>query len=828
MKKKILSVVLALCMMVGVVPSVGLLTLASDQGYTFNAVETGLSSFAIDSNKSLWGWGLNYMGFLGDGTTDNRTKPVKIMDDVKSISVASGTGMAVKTDSSLWAWGANNNGQIGDGTCNTFDADGYRSDDANKLSPVKIMDNVVSVSVGWSHTMAITEDGALWAWGTNNKGQLGNGTTKNSYKPIKIMDNAAFVSAGWDYSMAIKTDGSLWAWGDNSYNSLGDGTSKDRLSPVEIMDNVESVSAGGYHTMAIKTDGGLWAWGVNDVGQLGDGTVSNWPVVDKSKSSPVKIMDDVAYVAAGATDIIGSNIKIGYTLAVKTDGSLWSWGGNGHGQLGDGTRTTYNYETGIQDINDRYDPVKIMDGVSTVAGGSYHGVAVKKDGSLWVWGENGGGYLGVGSENFIYSPVQLDISKLGQPVVTPIEFAFGDGAIGGYSVSPDVLEVPSSINGETVTTINGYALRGTFNRVILPNTITTIRDSAFDGSPNLTSINLPSSVNYIGDFAFKDCVSLGSIDIPNCITKIAYNTFFNCASLTEVTIPRSVTLIDSGAFEKCTSLNRIILPNSLVSIGNNTFRNSGLTEINIPGSVKVIGDFAFSENYNLGKVFIPESITYMEGGVFDNSPNVTIYSKRGSYAHTYALSKNIKWIDPNGTLSPISEKDKPSTWAIESINRASALSLVPDLMLSKYSQPTTREEFCALAVKLVETVKGKEIVERQAFSDTTDINVQKMGGLGVVSGVGSNKFSPEGIITREQSAVILANLIKALGKPLDEKSPTFADNADISPWAVSAVGQVQAAGIMGGVGNNTFMPKNTYTREQSIATLLRLFDMMSQ
>ena len=371
MKKKILSIVVALCMLAAVVPSFGLLTLASEQAYTFNAVAAGISSFAIDSNNSLWGWGLNYMGFLGDGTTDNSTKPVKIMDDVKSISVGSGTGMAIKTDSSLWAWGTNNNGQIGDGTCNTYDADGYRNDDGNKLSPVKIMDNVVSVSVGWSHTMAVTVDGSLWAWGTNNKGQLGNGTTTDSYEPIKIMDDVAFVSAGWDYSMAIKTDGSLWAWGDNSYNNLGDGTSKNRLIPTEIMDDVKFVSAAGFHTMAIKTDGSLWAWGINDVGQLGDGTVSDWED-DESKSSPIKIMDDVTYVATGATDIIGSSIKIGYTFAVKTDGSLWSWGGNRHGQLGDGTITTYNYETGIHDINDRYDPVKIMDDVSTVAAGNFH------------------------------------------------------------------------------------------------------------------------------------------------------------------------------------------------------------------------------------------------------------------------------------------------------------------------------------------------------------------------------------------------------------------------------------------------------------------------
>ena len=825
MKKKILAVVLAFCMIVAVVPSFGVLSLASEQDHTFSTVGVGISSFAIDSNKSLWGWGINYMGFLGDGTDDNRTEPVKIMDDVKYISVEAGTGMAIKTDSSLWAWGLNNYGQIGDGTCNGYSDDGYREDKYNKITPIKIMDDVVSVSVGWSHTMAVKSDGSLWVWGSNNAGQLGNGTTINSYKPIKIMDDVSFVSAGWDYSMAIKIDGSLWSWGSNLYNSLGDGTRVDRLTPIKIMDNVSFVSAGGYHTMAIKTDGSLWGWGVNDVGQLGDGTVSDGPV-NNSKSTPIKIMDDVVYVATGATDIIGSSIKIGYTLAVKSDGSLWSWGGNRHGQLGDGTRTTYNYDTWIHNINDRYAPVKIMDGVSNVSAGEFHVVAVKKDGSLWVWGENGGGYLGVIGENFICSPVELNLSNLGLIDVKPlVEFYFSNSIIGGYSTSPDVLEIPSSINGQTVTTIGSNALRGTFIRVILPNTITTLGSSAFDGSPNMTDINIPSSVTSIGDFAFYNCVSLGSIDIPDGITKIGISTFRNCTSLTNVTIPNSVKSIDGSAFEKCTSLSKIILPNSLVSIGYNAFINSGLTEINIPRSVKTIDNFAFSENYNLGKVFMPESITYMESGVFSNSPNVTIYSTQNSYAHTYAMTNNIKWVDINGTIS---EKDKPSTWAIESINRAITLGLVPDLFQSKYTQPATRAEFCALAVELFEKVKGEDIAERRMFLDTTDISVQKMGGLNVVDGVGNDNFSPKGIITREQSAVILANLIKAIGKPLKETPPTFNDNEDISSWAVMSVGQVQKAEIMEGVGDNTFDPKAIYTREQSIITLLRLFDFMDQ
>ena len=169
--------------------------------------------------------------------------------------------------------------------------------------------------------------------------------------------------------------------------------------------------------------------------------------------------------------------------------------------------------------------------------------------------------------------------------------------------------------------------------------------------------------------------------------------------------------------------------------------------------------------------------------------------------------------------------DSPSLWATEYVNTAIELGLVPSELQSAYTQATTRAEFASLAVTLYETVTGREIaIDRSiAFSDTTDVNVHKAATIGVVMGVGGNRFDPNAELTREQAAVMLARLANALEQPFPPSAPTFADNAQVSTWAADAVGQMQASGIMGGVGNNRFDPQGAYTREQSIVTIMRVF-----
>ena len=161
----------------------------------------------------------------------------------------------------------------------------------------------------------------------------------------------------------------------------------------------------------------------------------------------------------------------------------------------------------------------------------------------------------------------------------------------------------------------------------------------------------------------------------------------------------------------------------------------------------------------------------------------------------------------------------PSAWAKSIVEKAIGMKLVPENLQGNYTKSITRAEFCALAATLYES-RMSEVTDRKTFDDTKDVNVEKMAALGVVAGVGNGKFAPDRNITREQAATMLAALAGVLGKPIEETEPTFADSGDISGWAVPYIGKMQASGIMNGTGNDKFSPQGSYTREQSIATML--------
>ena len=329
----------------------------------------GEHSGAIKEDGSLWMWGSNSWGKLGNGTITHSKALIKIMENVKSISLGGYHSGAIKEDGSLWMWGWNDEGQLADGT--TY---------YNSPAPIKIMEKVKSISLGRRHSGAIKEDGSLWMWGLNSNGQLGNGTETGSNVPIKIMENVKSISLGSSHSGAIKEDGSLWMWGNNGNGQLGNGTETGSSVPIKIMDNVKSISLGDSHSGAIKEDGSLWMWGSNSNGQLGNGTKTGSTV-------PIKIMEKVKSISLGSYHHSG---------AIKEDGSLWMWGYNTEGQLGNGTRT------------DSLVPIKIMEKVKSISLGWYHSGAIKEDGSLWLWGSNVNGQLGnQEAGNLITTPQQI-------------------------------------------------------------------------------------------------------------------------------------------------------------------------------------------------------------------------------------------------------------------------------------------------------------------------------------------------------------------------------------------------------------------------------------
>jgi alpha-tubulin suppressor-like RCC1 family protein len=331
--------------------------------------------------SELWSWGRDSYGQLGDNTTVNKSSPVQTIaggTNWKQIACGYYHITSIKTDGTLWTWGRNNNGQLGDNSI------------TNKSSPVQTIaggTNWKQVAAGQYHTAAIKTDGTLWTWGYNGNGQLGDNTITHKSSPVQTIaggTNWKQVACGY-HTAAIKTDGTLWTWGNNSYGQLGDNSFTYKSSPVQTIaggTNWKQVAAGQYHTAAIKTDGTLWTWGYNGNGQLGDNTITH-------KSSPVQTI-------AGGTN--WKQVACGYhTAAIKTDGTLWTWGNNSYGQLGDNS------------ITNKSSPVQTICGGTNwkqVACGSSHTVAIKTDGTLWTWGRNNNGQLGDNSITNKSSPVQ--------------------------------------------------------------------------------------------------------------------------------------------------------------------------------------------------------------------------------------------------------------------------------------------------------------------------------------------------------------------------------------------------------------------------------------
>jgi len=342
-------------------------------------------SMVITEDGSLWSWGWNNKGQLGDGTDIDQHYPVKIMEDMVAVSLNVGDIMfsrvsntliaTLTSDGTLLTWGVD----IRDKDFGIpFDSDGPRS--FRYLStPLEVMKNVSSFSAGSGHLMAITSDNTLWGMGVGAHRRAGI-DFEHSPEPIQVMENVVAVSTGSEHTLAITSCGVLWAMGNNSSGQLGVAESPPALSfvPIRVMDDAVAVSAGSYYSTAITSDGILWAWGFNWFGQLGNGTTQN-------SHFPIKIMDDMIAVSAARN----------HTMAIRSDGTLWAWGLNESGQLGDGT------------TENRYSPVQIMYDVVYVSAGNSHTMAVTSDGVLWAWGRNSIGSLGDGTTEDRHTPVRI-------------------------------------------------------------------------------------------------------------------------------------------------------------------------------------------------------------------------------------------------------------------------------------------------------------------------------------------------------------------------------------------------------------------------------------
>lgn len=359
---------------------------------------------------TLWAWGANGNGQLGDGSSTPRLLPSQVGSAADWAVIAAGDAfsVAIKSDGTLWSWGRNDSGQLGLGSV------------VDQPLPAQVgTDNDWrAVQAGAAFVLALKTDGTLWAWGANGNGQLGNNSTTNSPLPVAIGTGTDWsaIAAGYDHAVGLKNNGTLWAWGGNSSGQLGQGTTTDSSIPLQVPGtDWSAVSAGGSslayfdtfavphvggHTLALKSDGTLWAWGENIFGQLGDGTDFNtgwsgagtYPLtgyVTFDRVSPLQIGTDTdwARISAGA----------GHSVALKNDGTLWAWGLNVNGQLANGNPGMNNLLP-LPVGAETYLPLLLTQHPwSAIAAGDYHTLALRSDGTLWAWGWNGSGQLGDGT-----------------------------------------------------------------------------------------------------------------------------------------------------------------------------------------------------------------------------------------------------------------------------------------------------------------------------------------------------------------------------------------------------------------------------------------------
>ena len=326
-------------------------------------------SDSTTTQGALYGWGQNSNGGLGDGTTTTHGSPpvqVGAMRNWKQVAGQNLGTVAIKTDGTIWSWGWNAEGENGLG-----DSGNSRS------SPTQVgaLANWRQVATGRYHAAAVKTDGSLWCWGKGDSGDCAASPATWKTSPIQVgaLTTWKQVAAGWYHTLAIQADGTLWDFGSNQHGQLGLGNTTDISTPAQVAAGTtwKLVAGGYYHTIAIKTDGTLWTWGWNDKGQLGQNNISD-------RSLPTQVGGAANWKQAAGGDK--------HSVAIKTDGTMWAWGYNNSGQLGLGDTTDRSSPVQVGGLNNYANWAQAQAGLS-------HTIAIKTDGTLWSWGSNSAGQL---------------------------------------------------------------------------------------------------------------------------------------------------------------------------------------------------------------------------------------------------------------------------------------------------------------------------------------------------------------------------------------------------------------------------------------------------
>ncbi|MGX7671088.1 RCC1-like domain-containing protein [Plantactinospora sp. DSM 117369] len=345
-------------------------------------------SLAVVASGLALGWGANDAGQIGNGTITDRALPVAMAFPagrvLTSIEGGYSHSLAATSTGKAYAWGSNSDGQLGTG------------DTSDRDSPTQVLmpsgTTTVAVAGGAGHSLALTSDGRVFAWGRNNSGQLGLGDTNRRLTPVQVTFPAGTVITAIAvhnvHNVALTSIGQIYTWGDNTFGQIGDGTATDRRTPTLIPlpggAATAAVAAGAFHTLAMTSTGGAYAWGYNNYGQLGNASTTN-------SSIPVAVG-----IPAGTT-ITDIDAGLSHSLAITDTGRALAWGANASGQLGNSTTTHSSLPVSV------WLPPGVS--INTISGGQSHSLAVTDGGRVLAWGLNNRGQLGDGTLAARLTPV---------------------------------------------------------------------------------------------------------------------------------------------------------------------------------------------------------------------------------------------------------------------------------------------------------------------------------------------------------------------------------------------------------------------------------------
>ena len=434
---------------------------------------------ALKSDQTVWCWGLNSSGQLGDGTTTNRNRPVQVsgLTGVTDVDNQSDFACALKSDTTVWCWGNGGFGQLG------------RGSSANSSTPVQVtgLSGVTQISTGYGHVCAVLSDGTVRCWGWNVNHMLGNGTTTSSSTPISVsgITTATQIQAGAWNTCVLLADQTITCWGSGSQmrGSGGSGSGSVKTSPSGISGVTMLSNAHGQHICAKMSDQSVKCWGYNDHGQVGDNSQAD-------RLTPVVIAD--------LTGVIGMSSANHTTCAVKSDGSPWCWGWGGWGQLGTGNSADQFIPTAVPGVGS----------VSQISAGYVHSCAVLTDSTVKCWGRNQYGSLGNGSTTSTNSAV----SVLAPAVTLATPSSITVSATASTAKSLDVSW--AAVTGASSYTVKLYNAAGTSNlatKTGITSASTTINISTYGSFENNTAYQVTVTAVGDGGGSYNDSVESAKV-----------------------------------------------------------------------------------------------------------------------------------------------------------------------------------------------------------------------------------------------------------------------------------------------------------------------------